>query len=239
MKTRDFLKRYAYVYLYVFSFFLLGAAGFRSAAEAAVSSQSLSQRPTVVIDAGHGGMDGGTTSCTGVSESQINLAISLRLDKLMALLGYDAVMVRTTDTSVNTEGDTIREQKLSDLKNRVTLVNGQSNALLVSIHQNHFPDGQYSGPQVFYAGDSTSAQLAQRLQLQLNQALAPNSKRECKQASGVYLMENIKCPGILVECGFLSNTQEEAKLRTAEYQKKLCCIIGAVLADYLEKTAAA
>ena len=106
-------------------------------------------RACIVIDAGHGGIDGGATSCTGVLESQLNLEITLRLDDLLHFLGHDTKMVRTTDTSIYTEGTTIAAQKVSDLKERVKLVNETENALLVSIHQNTFQDDRYHGAQVF------------------------------------------------------------------------------------------
>lgn len=232
MTTREYLKRYAYVYLYVFAAFLLMAAGLRTTSEAVFSGQSLSGRPVFVIDAGHGGMDGGTVSVTGTYESRINLEIAQRLEKLMGLLGYDTVMVRSTDTDLCTEGETVRQQKNSDLRNRVATVNGQPGALLVSIHQNHFTESKYSGPQVFYASGSVSQTLAAAMQTSLN--AATGSRRECKAADSVYLMKNINCPGILVECGFLSNPTEARLLENENYQKKLCAVIAAVLAEYAE-----
>lgn len=232
LTTREFMKRYAYIYFYVFAAFMLITAGLRNTSETVFNSQNLIGRPVLVIDAGHGGMDGGTTSCTGINESQINLEIALKLEKLMALLGYDTVMVRTGDVDTATEGETVRAQKNSDLRNRVALVNSQPDALLVSIHQNHFTESKYSGPQVFYASDSESQALAQTMQTNLNSATG--SSRACKAADSVYLMKNIKCPGILVECGFLSNPTEARLLEKSEYQKKLCCVIGATLAAYME-----
>lgn len=189
---------------------------------------------TVVIDAGHGGIDGGATSCTGVLESTINLQIALRLDDLMHLLGYQTVMIRTTDTSVYTEGNSIAAQKVSDLKERVRIVNGTENALLISIHQNTFADSQYGGAQVFYGGAADSRELAGALQSALVSAVNPGSNRKCKKADGVYLMQNIRCTGVLVECGFLSNPSEEARLRSEDYQKKLCCVIASAVSSFLE-----
>lgn len=181
---------------------------------------------TIVIDAGHGGMDGGATSCTGVLESGLNLEISMRLNALLQLLGYDTRMIRTTDTSVGTEGQTIAQRKMSDLKERVRIANQTENAILVSIHQNTFSDSRYGGAQVFYASGDGSKALAERLQSGFVSALNPGSKRKCKKSEGVYLMEHIHCPGVLVECGFLSNPQEESNLRSREYQLDLCCVIA-------------
>ena len=180
-------------------------------------------------------MDGGATSCTGVLESQINLEIALRLNDLLHLLGCDTVMIRTTDTSVYIEGTTIAAKKVSDLKERVRIVNGTENAVLVSIHQNTFSDSRYSGAQVFYGGANNSRDLARALQSAFSQSVNPGSSRKCKKADSVYLMQNISCTGILVECGFLSNPREEALLRSPEYQQKLCCVIGSALTVFLEK----
>lgn len=197
----------------------------------------LEREHTIIIDAGHGGVDGGATSCTGVLESQFNLEISLRLNDLLRLLGYNTVMVRTTDISVYTEGETIAAKKVSDLKQRVALVNETENAVLVSIHQNTFSDSQYSGAQVFYAPKGNSQVLAKELQAALIHTLNPGSNRSEKQANGIYLMEHINCTGILVECGFLSNPEEEAKLRSEEYQKKLCAVIASTVSSYAAKGA--
>ena len=189
----------------------------------------LAQRRTIVIDAGHGGVDGGATSCTGKLESAYNLEIALKLREVFRLLGYRTTMVRTSDTSVYTKGDTIAAQKISDLKERVRMVNASENNILVSIHQNNFSDSRYSGAQVFYAGTEGSRELAEALQSAFVNTLNPGSKRKTKKAEGIYLMEHIENPGILVECGFLSNPEEEAKLTSPEYQKKLCCVISATV----------
>jgi N-acetylmuramoyl-L-alanine amidase len=113
-------------------------------------SAPLTDRHCIIIDAGHGGVDGGATSCTGVLESQINLEIAIRLNDLLHLLGHDTKMIRTTDISVYTEGQTIAAKKVSDLKQRVKVINETANALVLSIHQNYFADSRYSGAQGHY-----------------------------------------------------------------------------------------
>ncbi len=200
-----------------------------------VLSESLPiQRQTcIIIDAGHGGEDGGATSCTGTLESAYNLEIALRLNDLLHFLGYQTKMVRTTDVSVYTKGDSIAQKKVSDLKERVRICNETQGALLLSIHQNNFTDSRYSGAQVFYAATEGSSALAKAMQQALVQTLNPGSNRQEKKADGIYLMENITCPGILIECGFLSNPQEEANLSSPEYQKKLCCVIAATAGQFL------
>lgn len=189
---------------------------------------------TIVIDAGHGGVDGGATSCTGILESKFNLDIALKLNDLMHLLGYQTRMIRTEDISVYTAGETIAAKKVSDLRQRAKMVNETENALLLSIHQNTFPDSRYSGPQVFYGPEGEGEALGKLLQKALNSALNPTGNRMSKKAEGVYLMQQIKCTGVLIECGFLSNQAEEAKLRSDAYQKKLCCVIAATVGNFLD-----
>lgn len=196
-------------------------------------SAPVAREHTIIIDAGHGGIDGGATSCTGILESTINLQIALRLDDLMHFLGYQTYMIRTTDTSIYTQGNTIAAQKVSDLKERVRIVNETEDAILISIHQNTFSDSRYGGAQVFYPKTDGSKELASAMQGALIAIANPDSKRVCKKADGVYLMEHIEQTGILIECGFLSNPEEEALLRRDDYQKKLCGIIAATVGSFL------
>ena len=187
----------------------------------------------IIIDPGHGGEDGGAISCSGVLESSINLEISLRLNELMHLLGIHTIMIRTDDRSVYTEGESIAAKKVSDLKERVRLCNSTPNAILISIHQNYFQDKQYHGAQVFFAPSTQSKELAQRLQANLISTVTQGSRRNIKRADGIYLLEKVKCPAILVECGFLSNPEDDVKLRSSGYQKKLCCVIASTVSQYL------
>ena len=208
--------------------FCLGIAGAGSRAVTTIHQNSpVKRNHSIVIDAGHGGIDGGATSCTGVLESHINLEIAIRLNDLFHLLGYDTVMIRTTDESIYTEGNTIAAQKISDLKERVRITNETPNSFLISLHQNTFQDSKYSGAQVFYANTHPSQNIAKLLQSELIRMMDCSDKRSAKPAKGVYLMEHISRPGILIECGFLTNPMEESLLRNGEYQKKLCAVIAA------------
>lgn len=193
---------------------------------------------TVVIDPGHGMPDGGTTSCTGILEADLNLEISHRLNDLFHLFGINTVMTRTDRESIYTQGNTISKKKVSDTRNRVSIVNSTDHALLLSIHQNHFYDSRYSGAQVFYRDDQNSKHLAIKLQENLISNLNPSSSRKAKKSTGVYLMEHIKCTGVLIECGFLSNQQEENLLRSPEYQKKLCAVLAVSTTSYLNQNSA-
>lgn len=199
-------------------------------------SAPLRRQQYILIDAGHGGVDGGAVSCTGTPESRYNLEIALRLEALLQLLGYDTGMIRREDISVYTKGETIAQKKISDLKERVRLANEKDNTILLSIHQNCFPDPRYSGAQVFYSSSEESQRLATLLQDAFSQSLAPDNHRKPKKSSGVYLMEHITCTGVLIECGFLSNPAEEARIRSADYQQKICCVIAGALTGFLSNT---
>jgi N-acetylmuramoyl-L-alanine amidase len=164
-----------------------------------------------------------------VKESIINLQIALRLDDLMHLLGRETKMIRTEDVSVHTSGATVAARKASDLRQRAKIVNETKNAILVSIHQNFFTQSQYCGAQMFYNSHDDAKQLAQQLQNSFVTTLNPGSNRQIKAVDGIFLMEHIDRPGVLVECGFLSNPQEEARLRDDAYQKKIACVIASAL----------
>lgn len=234
---KKYFRAFGWLYLLAAAVFLSVTVVGDSAVTAWVERNALiTRKSVVVIDAGHGGEDGGAVSCTGVSESTINLQIALRLEALMHLLGYETKMIRTSDVSVSTEGRTIAARKASDLRNRVRMVNETQNGVLVSVHQNLFAESRYSGAQVFYNGVGCARELAFSLQTAFVASINPDSNRKSKASQGVYLMEKAQRPAVLVECGFLSNPEEEAALRTGEYQKKIACVIGATLASFLPNT---
>ena len=230
-------KRYlgvALSYLTVISLFLLITFLTSEATSVLADYIPLEREYTIVIDPGHGGVDGGATSCTGVLESRFNLEISLKLRDLLHLLGYRTVMIRTDDISVYTSGETIAAKKVSDLRQRVKIINQTENAILLSIHQNTFSDSRYSGPQVFYSSKGEGEALGKKMQQSLTDALSPGSNRMAKKAEGIYLMQHIDCTGILIECGFLSNPVEEAKLRSPDYQRNLCAVVAATAVNFLD-----
>ena len=186
--------------------------------------------PVLVLDAGHGGEDGGAVSLTGAAESGINLAITLRVDQLLGFCGAPPVVLREEDVSLHDQGaDTLREKKASDLRNRVQAVEQVGDAVLLSVHQNTFTDKKYHGAQVFYAPTEGSQALAETMQEALRAALDPENGRQAKPISdSVYLMNHVSCPAVLVECGFLSNPEEEALLRSADYQIRLAAVLAGV-----------
>ena len=215
---------------------LAGAHGMNRAVRTMAEVRQTEERHCIILDPGHGGEDGGAVSVSGRPESAYNLEISLRLNDLLHLLGYETKMIRTADISVYTEGETLARKKVSDLKERVRIINDTENALLLSIHQNSFPDKRYAGPQVFYAGTEGSEELAKHLQKLLVSGLYPPSSRTAKKSAGIYLMEHIRCTGVLIECGFLSHYGEEAALRDPEYQKKVSALIAVGVSQYLSNT---
>ena len=188
----------------------------------------------IFIDPGHGGEDGGAISVTNTPESAVNLQISLQLRELLRLCGMETAMTREGDYALyDPDCTTAAQKKSSDLRKRAELLCEQPEAILLSIHQNHFPEEQYRGAQVFYHAGEDSKNLAQALQDALREGIDPKNLRQIKQTNGVYLMEHIQNTAVLVECGFLSNREEAALLETPEYQKKLVCGITAGLLRYL------
>lgn len=185
---------------------------------------------TIVLDAGHGDEDGGAVSPDGVVESDLNLAITRRLRDVLLFLGRDTVLTRTGEDAIySPEAVTLREKKVSDLKNRVALINSKPEAVLISIHQNSMPDHpSVHGAQVFYNGAVSGPRLGETVQAALNGAVnAGNGKNAKAIDSTIYLMKNVQCPAILVECGFLSNRTETGQLLTGGYQLKLAVCIAA------------
>ena len=180
----------------------------------------------LILDAGHGGEDGGAVSVTGTPESGINLAIALKMQQLCGLFGVDVVMTREEDASLKDDGaETLAQMKRTDLKNRVKLIESTDNSVLISIHQNYF-SGKNHGAQVFFAPTEDSEGLAQYCQQLMVTSLDPENHRLSKQITGdIYLMNHISCPAILVECGFLSNQEEAQKLEDGAYQTKIALTV--------------
>ena len=189
--------------------------------------------PYIVIDAGHGGADGGASAKDGTPEKSINLAVALPLSDILTVMGYRVENTRTDDRMLHTEGDSLRERKVSDMKQRLQLANGAD--LTVSIHQNHFSQAQYSGAQIFYSANTPDSRvLAESIRTHVVSMLQPTNTRELKKGTAdVYLLHRATRPAVLVECGFLSNQAELEKLKNTDYQRQLSFAIAAGVMVYL------
>ncbi len=189
----------------------------------------------VIVDAGHGGFDGGAVAHDGTVEKDINLEISTALSELLALHGYDVIMTRTSDTG--TEDDftkPIQTRKVSDLKNRLALMNKYPGAIFVSIHLNKFTASSAKGAQVFYSKNNPdSYTLGDSIQNTIRVKLQPENTRVIKQGTkSTYLLYNAKIPAVIVECGFISNKEELEKLKDYSYKRQLAFSVFCGINDY-------
>ena len=182
--------------------------------------------PTVVIDPGHGGADGGAVSDSGILEKDVNLQIAQRIAALYKTMGVSCILTRNEDIMLN--GDETEHKKLHDLKSRVQIARNTENCIFLSIHQNKFPQKQYKGLQVYYSKHDPASQIiAEKIQSAVRNELQPYNTRQIKQAtSAIYVLDNLQCPAVLVECGFLSNDEETSYLISDEYQKALSTLIA-------------
>ena len=190
--------------------------------------------PNIIIDAGHGGEDGGA-EVDGVLEKDINLSIAQKLADILRLSGYQVTEVRETDAAIySDDADTLREKKVSDLQNRVSLFNSDENNIVVSIHQNKFDNSKYSGTQIFYSvNHPDSRELAEHIRTAVVMLIQHDNTRELKKGgSDIYILDQSIAPSVIVECGFLSNDEERAKLTDEEYQKQLAYAIAMGVLDY-------
>lgn len=187
--------------------------------------------PAFVLDAGHGGEDGGAVSPAGIRESDINLDIVLKMEDVLSFCVGAPVLLRRDDRSLHSDGAvSLREKKVSDLKNRVAALDAEPEATLVSIHQNTYQNSKYHGAQVFYAPTEGSEALAAHIQRAIRESLQPGNEREHKRIpESVYLMNHIKNRAVLVECGFLTNPEEEKLLSREEYRRKMAVVLTSAL----------
>ena len=177
----------------------------------------------IVLDAGHGKPDEGAEGNNGTTEEKANLSITLKLQKLLEESGATVILTRSDENGIYDQNSTtIREMKVSDIKNRVEIGNNSSADILVSIHLNKGDNSSYTGFQSFYKKDDEQGKrLAVDIQGSLKDTIKTENKREAHEISGIYLVDNVEIPTTIVECGFLSNPQEEEKLLTDDYQNQL------------------
>ena len=193
-----------------------------------------SSNKTVVIDARHGSPDEGAESSNGTTEAQINLKIALKVQNLLEQTGCTVILTRSDDNAIyDLDSKTLRQKKVSDIKNRVKIGNESSADIFVSIHLNKIPQQQYYGWQCFYnSKNENSKLLAEQLQENLNESIQKENKRVAMNLNTVYIMKNVEIPISIVECGFLSNPEEEKQLQEDEYQNRLAWGIYNGITDY-------
>ena len=194
----------------------------------------------IIIDAGHGGIDGGAVGYNNIVEKDINLSIAKKLETMLVCCGFEVIMTRSEDIMVGDplpENSSIREKKVNDIKTRVSLINSYPSAIVLSIHQNLFSETKYNGAQMFYSTkNSDSKAIARFLQTRFSTMLQPDNTRAIKPVSDdIYLMNHVDNPAVLVECGFISNALEAQNLSDDTYQNKVAFVIFAALCDYFEK----
>lgn len=194
---------------------------------------SVSSDHILIIDAGHGGEDGGAVAADGTLEAQLNLSIALKLDVLASFCGVHTVMTRTGDhIDYPTDAATIAARKTADQKQRVSLINSIPNGVLISVHQNWYPTAGPHGAQVLYARNPESGSFGTQMHAKILETLDPDNRRVAAPISeDIYLMRNAECPAVLIECGFLSNPDELIRLQDSVYQTKLAMLM---LSTYLE-----
>ncbi len=192
----------------------------------------------LIIDAGHGGLDGGASSSDGLIESTVNLAVAKKLDFLARFFGIETVMTRNTeDLDYPDSAETVREKKNWDQKTRAQLIASVPNAVLISIHQNTYPDPRPHGSQVLYGTAQGSRELGEIAHSMLIETLNPENRRVAEPISEkIYLMRKAQCPAILVECGFMSNPEESVLLADGGYRTKLALVLFASYMRYSQET---
>ena len=190
--------------------------------------------PVIIIDAGHGGEDGGAVGVDGTFEKDINLQIALKVNDILTLFGYTTHLIRNTDTAIHTTGDTIRERKISDIHNRTNTMNLYDNCIYLSIHQNKYGDSGIWGTQTFYSANcDESREIAQLIQNAVKSQLQPDNKRQIKKSgTDIYVLYNATKPAIMVECGFVSNPSELNQLKDNTYQNNMALSIATGILNY-------
>ncbi|MGN0687937.1 MAG: N-acetylmuramoyl-L-alanine amidase [Oscillospiraceae bacterium] len=200
------------------------------------ASASADERPVIVLDAGHGGLDSGAVGKNGVLEKDINLSVVKHLRAMLELSGFNVVVTRDEDISIYDAGvEGIRNQKLSDMDNRLKIVQSYPDSIFLCIHQNNFTDPDYFGGQMFYNNNHPDNRTLAQIMQNRFAILQQGNDREIKLSGDeLYLLKSNKNPSLMIECGFLSNPEEEAKLATAEYQQQVAFSIYCGLLEYID-----
>ena len=204
---------------------------------ASTETVSVQTGRVIIIDAGHGGEDPGAIGVNGTYEKDINLAISMTLGEELKSRGYTVVYTRTEDKMLYLPEENIKGmRKISDLKNRCKITAEYENCIVISIHMNSYGASQYSGLQVYYSDENEESRvLASKIQNSVKKELQPDNNRNIKSGKSLYLLENSSGTAVLIECGFLSNEKECARLSEKEYQKQLSFSIICGIIEYMNE----
>ncbi len=233
MDMGSFTRSYIVIFIIIF-----GVIAITAERSVKTNATPLSQKPVIIIDAGHGGEDGGTQAADGTLEKNINLSIALKIEKILTRYGFDTVMIRNTDKMIYDDSVTgVRNKKSSDLHNRMDIMKKYPGSVFLSIHQNHFSESKYNGAQVFYCKNQPgSAELADSIQKRIVSDLQNDNTRQITPCnSSVYLIYNAATTAVMVECGFLSNKAEAQKLSDNTYQYEMALAISKGLMNYLQQ----
>ena len=218
--------------------FALLAVCARLTEKALPASVEAADKPIIVLDAGHGGLDSGAVGKSGVLEKDVNLSVVKHLQQLLELSGFKTVLTRSEDISIYDPGvEGIRNQKLSDMDNRLEIVQSYPESIFLCIHQNNYTDPQYFGGQMFYNNNNPNNRtLAQIMQNRFAELQEGNDREIKLSGDELFLLKSNKNPSLMIECGFLSNPEEEALLATEEYRQKLAFTIYGGVLEYIDAT---
>ncbi len=216
--------------------FVLLAVCARITERALPTSANVSEKPVIVLDAGHGGLDSGAVGVTGVLEKDVNLSVVLALREMLTMSGFEVVLTRDSDISIYDPGvEGIRNQKLNDMDNRLKIIQSYPDSIFLCIHQNNFTDPQYFGGQMFYNNNNPKNLALARIMQNKFAELQPGNDREIKLTGNeLFLLKSNPNPSLMIECGFLSNPDEEAKLSTWEYRQQVAFTIYGGLMEFLD-----
>ena len=235
MKFNKQTLRFAACMAGIFAFLAVCA---RVTDSAVPTSAEASERPVIVLDAGHGGLDSGAVGKSGVLEKDVNLSVVKHLQQLLELSGFRTVLTRDEDISIYDPGvEGIRNQKLSDMDNRLEIVQKYPDSIFLCIHQNNYTDPQYFGAQMFYNDNNPDNRTLAQIMQNRFAALQTGNDREIKLSGNeLFLLKSNPNPSLMIECGFLSNPDEEQKLATDEYRQQVAFTIWGGVLEFIEAT---
>lgn len=218
--------------------FALLAVCARVTERALPTSSPAADKPIIVLDAGHGGLDSGAVGKSGLLEKDVNLSIVLKLRDMFELSGFEVVLTRDKDISIYDAGvEGIRNQKLSDMDNRLEIIQSYPESIFLCIHQNNYTDPQYFGAQMFYNDNNPDNRtLAQIMQNRFAELQAGNDREIKLSGDELFLLKSNTNPSLMIECGFLSNPDEEQKLASDEYRQQVAFTIWSGVLEFIEAT---